>query len=59
MEMCSREFNQSEKDDSSPLTEADLAATHLIIQELFKVSTLPVPSEERDVPAWSERSKWQ
>jgi len=43
------------KIDHSPLTQADLASHHCIIQELEKVTpTIPIVSEE-DEASWSER----
>jgi len=59
MEVYGREFSQEEKADKSPLTEADLAAHHVIVDGLSKISQLPILSEEGDMPAWSERSAWQ
>lgn len=59
MEVYGRKFSQEEKEDKSPLTEADLAAHHVIVDGLSKISQLPILSEEGDMPAWSERSQWQ
>ena len=54
-----RDFSVEQKDDDSPLTEADLAAHHLILSELTKLTpAVPVLSEEAaDIP-WSERQQW-
>ena len=54
-----RDFSVEQKDDDSPLTEADLAAHHLILAELNKLTPhVPVLSEEAaDIP-WSERQQW-
>lgn len=54
-----RDFAVEQKDDDSPLTEADLAAHHLILAELTKLTPdVPVLSEEAaDIP-WSERQQW-
>lgn len=42
-----RDFAVEQKDDDSPLTEADLAAHRLIVQELTKLTPdVPVLSEE-------------
>jgi 3'(2'), 5'-bisphosphate nucleotidase len=59
MEIYARDFNVTEKDDKSPLTEADLAAHRLIVEELGKLEPkLPILSEESaDVP-YEERSRW-
>ena len=53
-----RDFSVEQKDDDSPLTEADLAAHHLILAELTKLTPdVPVLSEEAaDIP-WSERQR--
>lgn len=49
-----------EKADLSPVTEADLAAHHLIMRELSKInSAWPVLSEESNLPDFSERQHWQ
>ena len=54
-----RDFSVEQKDDDSPLTEADLAAHHSILSELTKLTpAVPVLSEEAaDIP-WSERQRW-
>lgn len=54
-----RDFVVEQKEDESPLTEADLAAHHLIMAELNRLTpTVPVLSEEAaDIP-WSERQQW-
>jgi 3'(2'), 5'-bisphosphate nucleotidase len=54
-------FKQFEKSDSSPLTEADLAAHHIIIDGLKAISNLPCLSEEsgkEDVIDWPQRKTW-
>jgi 3'(2'), 5'-bisphosphate nucleotidase len=48
-----------DKHDRSPLTEADLAAHHLILSRLAALSDLPVLSEESAGVAWTERSTWK
>ncbi len=58
MAIYSRDFLQYEKDDKSPLTEADLAAHHVITAGLSRISQLPILSEEGRLPAWTERSDW-
>ncbi|MCV6615391.1 MAG: 3'(2'),5'-bisphosphate nucleotidase CysQ [Cellvibrionaceae bacterium] len=48
------------KADDSPLTQADLAAHHIIVEGLAQLSPqLPVLSEEGQLPDFSERSQWQ
>lgn len=59
MEVYARDFSQTEKDDKSPLTEADLASHKVIVQGLEAVSDLPLLSEEGELPPWSVRSEWQ
>ena len=47
------------KADDSPLTAADLASHHLIVNALAKISDLPILSEESASVAWAERQSWQ
>lgn len=50
----------SAKSDDSPLTEADLAAHHHILEELKKLDAYtPVLSEESEQPTYEERKQWQ
>jgi len=59
MEIYTREFAVEEKADSSPLTEADLAAHRLIVEALSQLEPrLPVLSEESASIPWEERSRW-
>lgn len=59
MAIYNRDFDIYEKQDTSPLTEADLAAHHCIVDELKALSDLPVLSEESaDIP-WEDRRLWQ
>jgi len=55
-----RDFQVEQKDDDSPLTEADIAAHQLIMAALQALTPqVPVLSEEAaDIP-WSERQHWQ
>ncbi len=47
------------KDDDSPLTKADLAAHHIIIDALKELDPeTPVISEESGIPVYEERKKW-
>lgn len=48
------------KDDDSPLTKADMAAHHIIIDALEKLDPeTPVISEESGVPDYEERKNWK
>ena len=58
MEIYEKDFAVYEKEDTSPLTEADLAAHKVIVAGLEAVSHLPILSEESaDIP-WDERRGW-
>jgi 3'(2'), 5'-bisphosphate nucleotidase len=59
LEVYSTDFDVQEKDDESPLTQADLAA-HRRISEGLKSLTpdIPVISEESGLPEFSERRQW-
>jgi 3'(2'), 5'-bisphosphate nucleotidase len=58
MEIYEKDFTIYDKSDSSPLTEADLAAHHHIVDALTAISDFPILSEESaDIP-WSERKTW-
>ncbi len=58
MEIYQRDFAVYEKQDTSPLTEADLAAHKCIVAGLEAISDLPILSEESaDIP-WEERKTW-
>lgn len=47
------------KDDDSPLTKADIAAHHIIVNALKELSDeIPIISEESGIPDYSERKKW-
>ena len=59
MNVYGRDFDQQEKEDKSPLTEADLASHNVIVEGISSVSSLPILSEEGKLPAWTERSEWQ
>ncbi|WP_088332236.1 3'(2'),5'-bisphosphate nucleotidase CysQ [Lacimicrobium sp. SS2-24] len=58
MNIYARDFDVAKKDDKSPLTEADLAAHHIIVDGLNAISDLPVLSEESAHIAWDERREW-
>jgi 3'(2'), 5'-bisphosphate nucleotidase len=61
MAIYKTDYAQYEKDDKSPLTEADLAAHHIIIDGLAAISDLPCLSEESgeaDGVDWAQRKTW-
>lgn len=48
-----------QKDDNSPLTKADLAAHHIIVDALKKIDPeTPVISEESGIPDYVDRKDW-
>jgi len=57
MDIYNREFTVEQKEDKSPLTEADTAA-HNIIKATLKQSLLPILSEEGQTIDYQERAKW-
>lgn len=60
LEVYATDFDVQEKDDTSPLTQADMASHHRIEQELRALTPdIPVLSEESGLPAFAVRSKWQ
>lgn len=60
MAIYEMDFDIYEKKDESPLTEADLASHHLIINELSSLDTgFPILSEESADIDWKERQSWQ
>ena len=59
MAIYEKDFAIYEKQDTSPLTEADLAAHNVIVNALESVSDLPILSEESADIAWDERKSWQ
>lgn len=60
MAIYERDFDIYEKKDESPLTEADLASHHHIINELAALDFgLPILSEESADIGWQERESWQ
>jgi 3'(2'), 5'-bisphosphate nucleotidase len=55
----SEEIEVFEKEDESPLTKADLAAHHIIIDALAEIDpSTPVISEESGVPDYEMRKNW-
>ncbi len=59
MAIYEKDFAIYEKQDTSPLTEADLAAHNVIVSELESISDLPILSEESADISWDERKTWQ
>ena len=52
-------FEVNEKEDQSPLTQADMASHHLITRELELLTPeIPVLSEESAFIPWEERRRW-
>ena len=59
LEFYSEEIEIESKSDDSPLTKADLAAHHHIVNELKKLTPeIPIISEESGIPDFDERKKW-
>ena len=58
LDIYSQDFTIYDKSDSSPLTEADLAAHHHIVAALSALSDLPILSEESSDITWEDRKKW-
>ena len=53
-------FNVEEKEDKSPLTDADLASHNLILQRLTELTPdIPILSEESAKLPFAERSGWE
>ena len=53
-------FNVEEKEDKSPLTDADLASHHLILQRLSELTPdIPILSEESAKLPFEERASWE
>ncbi|MEM1264090.1 MAG: 3'(2'),5'-bisphosphate nucleotidase CysQ [Pseudomonadota bacterium] len=54
-----RDFDVQSKEDRTPLTEADLAAHAVIVDQLVQLTpAVPCVSEEGDLAPFSERGKW-
>jgi 3'(2'), 5'-bisphosphate nucleotidase len=52
-------YNIEQKTDESPLTAADLAAHKLISAELPGILSLPIISEEGELPDFADRHLWE
>lgn len=60
LEVYATDFDVQNKDDESPLTQADMAAHRIIEAGLNKLTPeIPVISEESGLAPFSERSSWQ
>lgn len=60
MEVYSREFASTEKEDRSPLTEADIASHHKIVDGLQAIDpTIPILSEEAKALPYEQRRGWE
>jgi 3'(2'), 5'-bisphosphate nucleotidase len=58
LEFYNSEIEVTSKDDDSPLTKADLAAHHYIVDHLSELTDAPIISEESGVPEYEERKEW-
>ncbi len=59
LEVYASSFTVSEKDDRSPLTEADLRSEQLILAGLRRIAPeIPVLSEETGQVPWAQRRSW-
>ena len=59
LDIYNSEFAITHKEDNSPLTEADMAAHHTIVEGLATITpNIPVLSEEAASIPFSERSSW-
>lgn len=60
LEIYEQDFSVQEKEDSSPLTAADMASHHVIVDGLTELTPkIPVLSEESASLAYDVRSAWQ
>lgn len=60
LEVYGTAFEVETKADSSPLTEADRRAHHIIVDGLNALTPdLPIVSEESEPPPYEERCRWQ
>lgn len=58
MDIYAQDFAIYEKEDTSPLSEADLVANTIICENLARFN-LPILSEENKIIPFSERQKWE
>ena len=60
LEIYNSDYSIQEKDDKSPLTDADLAAHNTIVKALTALTPdIPILSEESAKLPFEERKKWQ
>ncbi|MDR9419428.1 3'(2'),5'-bisphosphate nucleotidase CysQ [Gracilimonas sp.] len=60
LEFYDTEVEVITKEDDSPLTKADLAAHHIIVDALNEIDPdTPVISEESGIPSYEERKDWE
>jgi 3'(2'), 5'-bisphosphate nucleotidase len=54
------QWNERQKDDQSPVTQADLEANSMLVEGLTHLApTVPILAEESPVPPYSERKLWK
>src|SRR4051812_27605929 len=58
MEVYSNDFSFQNKEDKSPLTEADIRS-HAVIKTALEATEFPILSEEGKMTAFEERSLWE
>ena len=59
LEVYATDFDVQSKEDTSPLTQADLASHRHIVAGLEKLTPdIPIISEESGLPSFAERSQW-
>jgi 3'(2'), 5'-bisphosphate nucleotidase len=58
MDVFNTDFSVEHKQDSSPITKADLAANK-IITDALKKTNIQIISEENDIPSFEQRKKWK
>lgn len=58
LQIYAKDFDIYEKNDASPLTEADLAAHLHILESLNNIADIPVLSEESANIKWETRKSW-
>lgn len=59
MTIYQKDFAVYDKSDASPLTEADLAAHHILVEGLERLTDYPVLSEESSEEVKKERLNWE
>lgn len=53
------QWNTQQKNNDTPVTAADLAAQHILVNGLVKLTpSLPILSEEGRIPDWKTRTSW-